>query len=198
MGTHPLIIAVISLVGLFFEGGVGDWQEPIWNPRGCSVIPAAQGMPRAGNGRKPGMPGSWEWQKAHCNAYTCNQPALHRAWVIIFTSAARQTGNVDADRVYITVVLSFSWFPFTPDMTLLLHSLIPCSNRRLKSSHTFASSSLVSSTSGEQLQPLGEFPCRVWNRSLCVFSLFSACSPEESSALEESVSLCLQIVLSLM
>lgn len=140
---------------------------------------------------------SWECQKTR-NArkpFAMPTPAtrLHFTGPGWLSSLQLQTGNVDTDRVYITVVLSPAFL--SPLTWHRCSALIPCSNTRLKSSHALASSSLVSSTSGEQLQPLGEFPCRGWNHSLCVFSLFSPCSPEESSALEKSVSLCLQIVL---
>lgn len=57
--------------------------------------------------QKPGMPSESPFQHLHL------QPGcLHRAWVVIFTSAAIQTGNVDTDRegmVYITAVLSPSF-----------------------------------------------------------------------------------------
>lgn len=101
------------------------------------------------------QPGCTSWGLSDYFHFSCNTDRKCWHWQSLHNSRA------------------FSLFPFTPSMTLLLHSLIPCSNMRLKSSHTPASSSLPSSTSGEQLKPLGEFPCRVWNHSLCVFTFLS-------------------------
>lgn len=86
---------------------------------------------------------------------------------------------------------AFSRFPFTPYMTLLLHSLIPCSNMQLSSSHTLASSSLASYTSGEQLQPLGIYVQGL--ESLCVCFHFSQSVFLRNSVLWRSQCLCLQM-----